>query len=44
MPGNPSGRTDGHGHLLNSDQRGMQRPDKEDPGGCDKGEYERQKD
>jgi hypothetical protein len=42
--GNPSGCTDGHGHLLKTDQRGKPRPDREDSGGCDRGAYERQKD
>jgi hypothetical protein len=42
--GNPSGCTDGHGHLLKTDQRGFPRPDKEDTGGCDMGAYERQAD
>ena len=42
--GNPSGCTDGVGHLLTSDQRGMPRPDTEDSGGCDMGAYERQSD
>jgi hypothetical protein len=42
--GNPSGCTDGQGHLLKTDQRGMPRPDKEDAGGCDMGAYERQTD
>jgi hypothetical protein len=42
--GNPSGCTDGHGHLLKTDQRGKPRPDKEDSGGCDMGAYERQSD
>jgi hypothetical protein len=42
--GNPSGCTDGQGHLLRTDQRGKARPDKEDSGGCDMGAYERQKD
>jgi hypothetical protein len=42
--GNPKGCTDGHGHLLKTDQRGKPRPDKEDTGGCDMGAYERQKD
>jgi hypothetical protein len=42
--GNPSGCTDGNGHLLKTDQRGFPRPDKEDTGGCDMGAYERQKD
>ena len=41
--GNPSGCTDGHGHLLKTDQRGDPRPDMEDPGGCDIGAFERQK-
>ncbi len=42
--GNPSGCTDGLGHLLKTDQRGQPRPDKEDTGGCDMGAYERQSD
>ena len=42
--GNPSGCTDGKGHLLKTDQRGEPRPDKEDSSGCDRGAYERQKD
>jgi hypothetical protein len=43
--GNPSGCTDGSGHLLKTDQRGKSRPDKEDHGlGCDMGAYERQQD
>ncbi len=42
--GNPSGCTDGNGHLLKTDQRGKPRPDKEDTSGCDMGAYERQKD
>jgi hypothetical protein len=42
--GNPSGCTDGQGHLLKTDQRGMPRPDKEDSGGCDMGAYEEQSD
>jgi hypothetical protein len=42
--GNPSGCTDGKGHLLKTDQRGRPRPDKEDSGGCDMGAYERQQD
>jgi hypothetical protein len=42
--GNPGGCTDGHGHLLKTDQRGRPRPDKEDTGGCDMGAYECQKD
>jgi hypothetical protein len=41
---NPLGCTDGAGHLLKTDQRGMPRPDKEDTGGCDMGAYERQSD
>ncbi len=39
--GNPSGCTDGHGHILGSDQRGYHRPG--DPAlttGCDIGAYE----
>jgi predicted outer membrane repeat protein len=42
--GNPSGCTDGKGHLLKTDQRGKPRPDKGDTGGCDMGSYERQQD
>ncbi len=42
--GNPNGCTDGLGHLLKKDQRGMPRPDSEDTGGCDIGAYERQSD
>jgi len=42
--GNPSGCTDGHAHLLKTDQRGQPRPDKEDTGGCDRGAYENQQD
>ena len=42
--GNPSGCTDGLGHLLKTDQRAMPRPDKEDKTGCDMGAYERQSD
>jgi hypothetical protein len=42
--GNPSGCTDGQGHLLKTDQRGRPRHDKEDNGGCDMGAYERRKD
>jgi len=42
--GNPNGCTDGHGHLLKTDQRGMPRPDPEDKGGCDMGAFERQSD
>ena len=42
--GNPSGCTDGQGHLLKTDQRGQPRPDPEDTGGCDMGAYESQSD
>jgi hypothetical protein len=42
--GNPAGCTDDLGHLLQTDQRGMLRPDKEDSGGCDMGAYELQND
>jgi hypothetical protein len=42
--GNPSGCTDGNGHLLTTDQRGYPRPDPEDTGGCDMGAYEEQTD
>ena len=42
--GNPSGCTDGHGHLPTTDQRGMPRPDKEDSAGCDIGAFESQTD
>jgi hypothetical protein len=42
--GNPSGCTDGQGHLLKTDQRGMPRPNTEDTGGCYMGAYERQSD
>jgi hypothetical protein len=42
--GNPSGCTDGKGHRLTTDQRGLPRFDKEDTRGCDKGAYERQTD
>jgi hypothetical protein len=42
--GNPSGCTDGSGHLLKTYQRGMPRPDREDKSGCDMGAYERQSD
>jgi hypothetical protein len=43
--GNPTGCTDGHGHLLKTDQRGQPRPAKEDTtGGCDIGAYESQSD
>jgi hypothetical protein len=40
--GNPNGCTDGLGHLLKTDQRGMRRPDTEDTGACDMGAYELQ--
>jgi hypothetical protein len=42
--GNPTGCTDGLGHLLKTDQRGNPRPNIEDTGGCDMGAYERQSD
>jgi hypothetical protein len=42
--GNPSGCTEGQGHLLKTDQRGKPRPDPEDTGGCDIGAYESQSD
>jgi hypothetical protein len=42
--GNPSGCTDGQGHLLRTDQRGAPRPDNEDKTGCDMGAYESQSD
>ena len=42
--GNPSGCTDGLGHLLKTDQRGKPRPDTEDTGGCDIGAFEKQSD
>jgi hypothetical protein len=42
--GNPSGCTDGQGHVLKTDQRGLPRPDSEDKTGCDMGAYERQSD
>jgi hypothetical protein len=42
--GNPSGCTDGQGHLLKTDQRGRPRPDKEDKIGCDIGAFESQSD
>jgi hypothetical protein len=42
--GNPSGCTDGQGHLLTTDQRGRPRPDHEDSVGCDMGAYEKQTD
>ena len=35
--GNPSGCTDGNGHLLKTDQRRYPRRDKEDTFGCDMG-------
>jgi hypothetical protein len=40
--GNPSGCTDGLGHLLKTDQRGLPRPNTEDRSGCDMGAFERQ--
>ena len=40
--GNPSGCTDGHGHLT--DQRSQPRPDHEDSSGCDMGAHECQTD
>jgi hypothetical protein len=40
--GNPSGCTDGHGHLLKSDQRGRPCHDAEDTGGREMGAYESQ--
>jgi len=42
--GNPSGCTDGSGHLLKTDQRGMPRPDSDDTTNprCDMGAYETQ--
>jgi hypothetical protein len=40
--GNPSGCTDGLGHLLKTDQRGLWRHDPEDTRGCDIGAFERQ--
>ena len=42
--GNPNGCTDAQGQLLTTDQRGEQRPDGEDSGGCDMGAYEREGD
>jgi len=42
--GDPNGCKDNHGHLLETDQRGLPRPDKEDKTGCDMGPYERQTD
>jgi hypothetical protein len=42
--GNPSGCTDGLGHLLKTDQRGLPRPNTEDRSGCDMGAFERQSD
>ncbi len=44
MPEIPHGCTDGSGHLLETDQRGQSRPDKEETGGCDMGAYESQSD
>ena len=41
---NPLGCTDGNGHLLKTDQRGMPRHDPEDIRGCDMGAYEHQGD
>jgi hypothetical protein len=38
--GNPTGCTDGLGHLLKTDQRGKPRPDAEDATGCDMVAYE----
>ena len=43
--GNPKGCTDGAGHLLTTDQRGLPRPNTEDIAdkkGCDMGAYEKQ--
>lgn len=40
--GNPTGCTDGLGHLLKTDQRGKPRPDAEETVGCDMGAYEYQ--
>ncbi len=40
--GNPTGCTDGLGHLLKTDQRGKPRPDAEETAGCDMGAYEYQ--
>jgi hypothetical protein len=37
--GNPSGCTDGLGHLLKTDQRGLPRPNSEDKSGCDNGGF-----
>lgn len=42
--GNPSGCTDGGGHLLKADQRGQPRPDKDETTGCDMGAFELQSD
>ncbi len=42
--GNPSGCSDGQGHLLKTDQRGAPRPENEDTIGCDIGAFERQTD
>lgn len=41
--GNPSGCTDGNGHLLKTDQRGYPRPGPHDHHGCDMGAFENQK-
>ena len=38
--GNPAGCTDGNGNVFSTDQRGFQRPDPDDTGGCDMGAYE----
>lgn len=40
--GNPTGCTDGLGHVLKADQRGQPRPDVEEVSGCDLGSYEYQ--
>ena len=40
--GNPGGCTDGHGHLLLTDQRGQRRPGGTETTGCDMGAYESQ--
>ena len=42
--GNPNGCTDGLGHRLTTDQRGMPRHDPEDTSGCDVGAFEKQSD
>jgi hypothetical protein len=39
--GNPSGCTDGKGHLLKTDQGGYPCPNSEDKTGCDMGAFER---